>query len=559
MFFQRPFFGCILFLILILLFISSTCSASSTSGVVKSFQVRPFPGGLNKVDDDDGVVSWESKSKRSVLEEGNNVGGNSSTLILAAERTHRKDPFDGFNYYTGGWNITNKHYVASAVFTAAPLFLVAAIWFVAIGLCMLLTCLCFCCCRRRNYGYSQTAYALSLILLSLFTVAAIIGSIVLYTGQGKFHNTTTDILKYVVGQADSTVDNLMNVSDYLAAAKQVGVGNVFLPPDVQKHIDEVDAKINSAASTLQSETERNRNRIDDILGIVRKILIIVAAVMLAVALLGFLFSILGLQFLVYILVILGWILVAVTFILSGIFLALYNVAGDTCVAMDQWSKNPTAHTSLDDILPCVDVATAQETLSQSKNVTFQLVGVVNGIITNVSNVNLPPAARPLSYNQSGPLVPVLCNPFNPDKTARKCAAGEVNFNNATQVWKNYVCQVSTNNVCTTIGRLTPSMYQQMSSAVNVSYGLYHYGPFLTDLLDCTFVRDAFTSIENDYCHDLKRFSKWIHIGLALVSSAVALSLIFWLLYARERRHRKYTKLVDARAHQDSFDSKGQTL
>lgn len=69
-------------------------------------------------------------------------------------------------------------------------------------------------------------------------------------------------------QADSTVDNLMNVSDYLAAAKQVGVENVFLPPDVRNQIDEVGAKIKSAASTLESETEKNRNRIEDILDIV---------------------------------------------------------------------------------------------------------------------------------------------------------------------------------------------------------------------------------------------------------------------------------------------------
>ena len=96
----------------------------------------------------------------------------------------------------------------------------------------------------------------------------------------------------------------------------------------------------------------------------------------------------------------------------------------------------------------------------------------------------------------------------------------------------------------------------MSSAVNVSYGLYRYGPFLSDLLDCTFVRETFTAIHNDHCRDLKQYSKWIYIGLAMVASAVALSLILWVVYARERRHRKYTKLADARSLQESLDSKG---
>lgn len=108
------------------------------------------------------------------------------------------------------------------------------------------------------------------------------------------------------------------------------------------------------------------------------------------------------------------------------------MVGDTCVAMDQWAKHPKAHTALDDIIPCVDPQAAQGALSQSKEVTFQMVGVVNRIINNVSNVNMP-SGSPASYNQSGPLVPNLCNPYNSDKTDRKCASGEVEFSNATEV------------------------------------------------------------------------------------------------------------------------------
>ena len=122
-----------------------------------------------------------------------------------------------------------------------------------------------------------------------------------------------------------------------------------------------------------------------------------------------------------------------------------------------------------------------------------------------------------------------------------------------QVWKNYECQVA-NNKCTTVGRLTPSMYDQMSGAVNVSYGLYHYGPFLTNLVDCTFVRDTFEAIHKDHCPDLRLYSRWVYIGLLMASVAVMLSLVFWVVYARERRHRKYTKQADA-ATQASYESK----
>jgi hypothetical protein len=100
--------------------------------------------------------------------------------------------------------------------------------------------------------------------------------------------------------------------------------------------------------------------------------------------------------------------------------------------MDQWLQNPTAHTALDDILPCLDNAIAQETLYESKDVTFQLVNNVNQFIINGPNS----PRNELNYNQSGPMVPVVCNPFHSDMTDRKCVDGEVDLNNAPQVSQN---------------------------------------------------------------------------------------------------------------------------
>ncbi|CAI0388901.1 unnamed protein product [Linum tenue] len=405
------------------------------------------------------------------LADGNSTeagDGNPTTLVLAGERTRRKDPSDNLKIYTGGFNISNQHYWTSVSATAAPFFLVAGVWFAVFGIVLAFTCLCYCCCPREPYGYSRTCYAISLIFLILFTIAAIAGCVVLYTGQGKFIGITSDTLE-------------------------------------------------------------------------RLALVILAAVMLGLAFLGFLLNVV--HFVVNCsLVILGWILVAGTFILCGVFLLLHNVVADTCVAMDDWVQHPTAKTAMDDFIPCVDNATAQETLVQSKQVSFQLINLVDTVLANFSNRNFPPQlGPPLNYNQSGPLVPLLCNPFNSDLTVKDCAPGEVVFHNATEAWKAYVCQVSSSGICTTPGRLTPSLYSQMSSAVNVSYGLYRYGPFLVELEDCTFVRRTFTDINASYCPDLRRYTQWIYVGLVIVSAAVMLSLIFWVIYARERRHRVYTK------------------
>ncbi|XP_004501360.1 uncharacterized protein [Cicer arietinum] len=505
---------------------------SSTSSLLSHSQTQLTSGNENE---GNGVVFYRLYEIAAAPYEN-------SPLPLAAERTRRKDPLDGFNKYTNGWNITDHHYWASVAYSAIPIFSIATIWFLGFGLCLLLLIVSYFCRKREPYGYSSTYYTLSLILLILFTFTTMIGCAVLYIGQGSFHRSTTATLQYVVYQADSAVDKLRNVSDYLAQAKLVGIDRVFLPTNVQTDIDDAETDINASVATISDKTKENSDNIQDLLDSVRLALIIIAAVMLVLTFLGFLFSIFGMQLLVYILVIAGWFLVTGTLILCGLFLILHNVTADTCVAMNEWIQYPTANTALDDILPCVDKATAQETLLRSKEVTSELVNLVNQVITNVSNINFAPNFTPLYYNQSGPLMPLLCDPFHPDMTDRQCDSGEVNLSNATQVYGNFVCQVSATEICMTQGRLTPTFSNQISAAINVGNALYNYAPSLIDLQDCTFVRETFSDIYNDHCPALRRYTRWIYVGLIMVSFAVKFSLIFWVVYGRERKHRLYTKV-----------------
>jgi hypothetical protein len=89
--------------------------------------------------------------------------------------------------------------------------------------------------------------------------------VVLYTGQGKFHQSTTTTVDYVVSQANYTVDNLRNFSDSLAAAKKVDVDQVFLPSDVINQIDTAQTKLNSSANNLESRTLDNSRKIKKVL------------------------------------------------------------------------------------------------------------------------------------------------------------------------------------------------------------------------------------------------------------------------------------------------------
>ncbi|CAL4970965.1 unnamed protein product [Urochloa decumbens] len=467
-----------------------------------------------------------------------------SSFVLAAEKTHRKDPLDGLRYYTGGWNISDEHYWASVGFTAAPVFAAATVWFVVFGFALFLAGCCFCCCPSGGgASYSRARLAVTLLLLLAATAAAAAGCAVLYDGQGRFHGSTAATVDYVARQSGDTVANLRGFTGFLETARAAGVGPFTLPEEVKGRIDGVVRKVGDAADVLAARTSSNAAKIRAALETVRKVLIVVAAAMLILAFLGLVFSLCGLESVIYVLVFFAWILVAGTFVLCGTFLLLHNVVGDTCEAMGEWVAHPQARTALDDILPCVDTAAATEALDRSKEVNYQLVATLNAALTNVSNRDFPPGTPPpLNYNQSGPPVPPLCNPYTPDLRDRACAPGELTLDAAPQEWRRYVCTTTASEsgaeTCATPGRVTPAMYEQMAGAANVSYGLRHYGPVLVALADCTFVRETFGNIGGEHCPGLSRYSGQVFRGLLGAAAGVMVAVLLWVVHARERWRRR---------------------
>ncbi|GKC51813.1 chaperonin-like protein [Tanacetum coccineum] len=254
--------------LMLFLLLTVVCLQQSSTGVVDG---NGFPARVERF-----VMETESDGEDSF-----------STMVLAEERTRRKDPLNYFKYYDGGWNITDDHYFSSVAYSAAPLFTIATIWFLGFGLSLLVICCYYLFRRRTSYGYSRTAYALSVAFLTLFTISAIVGCVVLYTGQQRFHNSTTATLDYVVKQSKDTSYKLNNVLDILETAKGIGVDQVSLPESIKDNIDRVDTMVNEAATDLEFETADNQDGIQYVLNSVRLSLIIIAAVMLLVALLGF--------------------------------------------------------------------------------------------------------------------------------------------------------------------------------------------------------------------------------------------------------------------------------
>lgn len=92
-----------------------------------------------------------------------------------------------------------------------------------------------------------------------------VGCVILYTGQERFHKSTTATLDYVVKQSKNTSHNLNNVLAILDTAKGIGVDQFSLPESIKDNIDRVDTMVNEAATDLEFETADNENDIQYVL------------------------------------------------------------------------------------------------------------------------------------------------------------------------------------------------------------------------------------------------------------------------------------------------------
>ncbi|XP_028779218.1 uncharacterized protein LOC114735671 [Neltuma alba] len=359
-------------------------------------------------DDDETIIAW--KRERNQF----NASNNNSTFMLAAGRTRRIDPANHFQYYEGGWNIIDSHYYALFAAVAAA---------------------------------ARTIEEAVVVILEQFIgdlSSALVGGAMLYTGQGNFKKATDAVIDNVGRKISDVLDLLNGVLNNLDGAMKLAVGAYSLPGEYERNIEQFRELVHSNSSSNPRVILQNFiSQADKFLSALSYVLIVVTAVMLFLAFIGFIFSVCGWRGIVYFLFFIGWIFVTKTLILSAISLVVKNGVGDTCVAIEEWLEHPQDRTSLSEVIPCVDGPTAQKALDITRNTSFQMVNMVDDFVKNIANIDPPPGAPPsASYNQSGPTLPLLCNPFNSDMTQRSCGPEEVPLDNASQVYESFVCNTS---------------------------------------------------------------------------------------------------------------------
>ncbi|KAJ7548026.1 hypothetical protein O6H91_08G114200 [Diphasiastrum complanatum] len=239
--------------------------------------------------------------------------------------TPRRDPLAGFELFTGGFNVSNRHYWSSVAFTGVWGYTLAVICFLFGLLTLMWHCCCWLCGYKRSRKKSFLAKSemfrhLQFFCVFQFTACALISVAVIYWGNenmGKELKETSHLLVDTSSKVLNQVESALGTVDAATAPLD--------DTDMVKEIKAGCRRLNYTAHIVGRKIETTKIKIHTISKLVKLALTVTASVMTFLLFAGLVSAwcgwreILMMIFaLMTILLFVSWLLSSVSYVLSKI-------------------------------------------------------------------------------------------------------------------------------------------------------------------------------------------------------------------------------------------------
>ncbi|RYR70115.1 hypothetical protein Ahy_A03g016631 [Arachis hypogaea] len=181
--------------------------------------------------------------------------GNVSEPIRPKDNTVRVDPYDNFKKYRGGFNITNKHYWSSVVFTGVYGYAVGVLWLLCGILCGLFFLIINCCCQ--SFGGNKGCDLLPIPLAILLLIIAMAASGLVLAGSAKFRCHASSSVNVVINTADKASGIIFNITGALK-----GIPTELVDADIASKLNTTSQRFDTAAQNITQEAAKNRHIIN---------------------------------------------------------------------------------------------------------------------------------------------------------------------------------------------------------------------------------------------------------------------------------------------------------
>jgi len=290
---------------------------------------------------------------------------------------------NGFEEYTGGFDIENQDYWVSLAWTAVPGIAIALLCVVIPLLYFLARCCCSICRKNVNCcpgpnprGHSRSEVKLLKGVILFFTLFGLIGAVVLFGSAPKAASGVEKLTLDMVGQTDILMNNFTTVLDAVDNAV------ALLGPDDPGASNAQTQSLKANLDSVKDTTAKFEKDVVDIFSQVKQILIAIAGALFAVALLIFLVNFFQVRFLLFIFIFLIPFFACVTWVAFGATFLINAFIYDLCEASEIELQEPGHDGPLTKYIPCPDPASVDnsfnEVYQQSNDLAFGMNQIVDG-------------------------------------------------------------------------------------------------------------------------------------------------------------------------------------
>ncbi|CAH9083301.1 unnamed protein product, partial [Cuscuta epithymum] len=398
-----------------------------------------------------------------------------------SDDTVRVDPLDRLKKYRGGYDIRNKHYWSSTVFTGKYGYAIAVVWLLCgflYGLFLLVTT--FCCKRsrmklRKRVPCQKQYYLWPFTSAIFITILAVIASGLVLGGNTRFHRRADRVVDIIIDTADGASDTIYNTTRAMKEMSAATSGGGGAAAEATRFLTSTSKSLDIRAADIERQARKHREAIEMGLRIVYIINTVIVSLNLVALIALSVCGILKFRRALYWLIVLCWILTILCWLFFGIYFFINKFAGDTCAAFESFQQDPY-NNSLSLILPCDELVSARSVLDVVSSGIYRLVNQVNKNITK-------------SYGNFAQ----LCQPFSgpPEYAYRpnNCPSNAIRIGAIPQLLSMLTC---TDPDCIGGILISVSDFNAIKAYTISIQNILNVYPGMERLVECETVKDAFS-------------------------------------------------------------------
>jgi hypothetical protein len=290
--------------------------------------------------------------------------------------------------YEGGFELTNSDYQWSLLGQGAPGFALAIMLFVVMILMILVyvasTVCGALCCKCCNGAYKPRKFTkkdlvINKVVILVFVALTAAGCFIIFAEGPALLEGVSDLTQAMVDTVLDLVEDGRSISSAINSAAE---DDSMALGDVASTMDSMDDALDSVEDAINKAQDQIETQLDT----AGALILAAAGAMFALSFVVFAAAFIGWWRLLILFIVLLSLGMVVAWIVWGVVAMVTTLVDDLCWAMQDYLDNPYS-SDLGDLIPCMDAATALDTMTLARSMASAGIVGVNSFLEDYAGSN----------------------------------------------------------------------------------------------------------------------------------------------------------------------------